>query len=98
MKKLNEGETLVKELHAMKWTHFKEALYNQPLTCVLRGLWVFCEGTSLVVLSLFAIYMAHNQSTWPLAWRWVLSVAGVFVLVLAAPLLARFFRSVGEMK
>jgi hypothetical protein len=97
MNKSTEGVALVKELHAVKANRRKAAIDNFIDTPVLvvKGLWLFAEGVSLLITSLYAIYQGHYAEL-PVWGRDALTVAGVLVLIPGALLLARFFRNASK--
>lgn len=82
-------------LKAARAQRRQNAINNNSVIQALKGLWIFAEGVSLVVTSLYAIYQGRygNIPTWGAD---VLMVAGVLVLVPAATLLSSFFRRVGK--
>lgn len=86
----NNGKELVKDIKKLEKKRFW-----QPFTDVVHGMWIFAEGVSLLVTSLFAIYQAH-YSELPTWGAYGLYVAGAFVLVPAALVLAKFFRKVAQ--
>jgi hypothetical protein len=93
----NQGKELVKELHEMKSDRRLSTILDSTPALVLRGAWVFAEGASFLLLSIYGIYHAH-QDNGTLWWRWLLTIAGVLVLLPAAHLLGKFFRSAGEIR
>lgn len=82
-------------LKAARAQRRQTAINNNSVIQALKGLWIFAEGVSLVVTSLYAIYQGH-YGTLPTWGADILTVAGVLVLVPAAILLSKFFRSVGK--
>lgn len=97
MKTNNEGVEVVKELHRLKTDRLKNSIHTSTPFLVAKGIWIFAEGAALMITSLTCIYIGHYGHG-NLAWRYALSIAGVLVLLPAAALLSRFFRSVGEVK
>ena len=87
--------TIKEDLKTVKQQKRHDALASNSFVQALKGLWIFAEGVSLVITSLYAIYQGHYGAlpTWGAD---VLTVAGVLVLVPAAILLSKFFRSVGK--
>lgn len=90
-----ESEKLVSDLNKMEKTRTVESIKNFPLVQIIKGMWLFSEGSALMIVSLFAIYEAHYHEKQH-ATQYVLTVAGVLVLVPAAALLSKFFRNVGK--
>lgn len=97
MKNNNQGAELVKDLQKLRADRLKKSVLTSTPFLILKGLWVFAEGVALMVTSLTAIYIGHYGHG-NLAWRYALTIAGVLVLLPAAHLLSKFFRSVGEVK
>lgn len=91
----NEGQQLVQDLKAKENKDFRDSVANSSLVLVCKGLWLFAEGASALGLAAFGIYQAHFGNYAHL-WRYILTIAGVVVLVPAAVLLGRFFRTVGK--
>ncbi len=94
-KSKNPGTEAVAELKEMKKQRRKDAFKENGLIQAVKGLWIFAEGAALVITSLFAIYQGRygTRPTWG---KDILIVSGVLVLVPAAVLLSKFFRSVGK--
>lgn len=91
----NTGKNLVKELHQVKSDRRKAAFGNSAPVLIVKGVWIFAEGTALLVTSLYAIYQGHygDLPTWG---RTGLTIAGVLVLIPAAILLSKFFRKAAQ--
>lgn len=89
------GRKLVKELHQVKSDRRKEAFGNSAPVLIVKGLWLFAEGTALLVTSIYAIYQGHYGSL-PVWGRTGLTIAGVLVLIPAAILLSKFFRKAAQ--
>lgn len=91
----SKEEPIGETLKAARTQRRQDAIKNNSFIQALKGLWIFAEGVSLVITSLYAIYQGHygNIPTWGAD---ILTVAGVLVLVPAAILLSKFFRSVGK--
>ena len=87
--------TLTQELHEAGNKRTKDALVNSTPILVVRGLWLFAEGAALLITSLYAIYQGHygDMPNWG---QYILTVAGVLVLIPAALLLAKFFRAASK--
>lgn len=89
-------ETNIREdLKNLRQQRRRQAFYDSPFVQGLKGLWIFAEGSALVVTSLFSIYQGR-YGHYPAWSRDVLMVAGVLVVVPAAILLSKFFRQVGR--
>lgn len=91
----NEGEKLVDDLKNLKANKKKDKFINSTPVLVIRGIWLFAEGASLIVTSVFAIHQAHFE-TLPTWGSYSLTIAGVLVLVPAGLLLSKFFRGVAK--
>jgi hypothetical protein len=95
MKKQNKETETIKELHKITAARDKATFRNFPIVEIIRGFWLFAEGTALLVTSLYAIYQGHYGDL-PVWGKYLLTVAGVLVLVPAALLLAKFFRAAAK--
>lgn len=92
---MSKPKTLSEELKDVKKTKRQEAISNNSVVQAVKGLWLFAEGSALIVTAVYAIYQGWN-STMPAWGSDVLMVSGVLVLVPAGILLGRFFRNVGK--
>lgn len=91
----NEGKEVIKQIHVKQKSDFRESVKNSTPVLILKGIWLFAEGSALLITSLFAIYQAH-YGVYPAWGKYALTIAGVLVLVPAALLLAKFFRSAAK--
>ena len=93
--KTNEGKVLVEDIHKLQAKRSKQVIMISAPVQVVKGIWVFAEGIALLITSLYAIDQAHYGHA-PLWGKYILTVAGVLVLLPAAHLLGKFFRNVGS--
>lgn len=91
----NEGEKLVEALDKVKTNRRKEAFRQSTPVLVVKGFWIFAEGTAQLGMALFAIYQGR-YGNFPVWGAYALTIAGVLVLVPAALLLANFFRQAAK--
>lgn len=91
----NEGKEVIKQIHVKQKSDFRESVKNSTPVLVLKGIWMFAEGTAQLGLGLFAVYQAKYGS-FPMWGKYGLTIAGVLILVPAALLLAKFFRGAAK--
>ena len=91
----NQGKELVKQLKETTKNEQKRAILNSAPVLMIKGIWLFAEGVGLLICSLYAIYQGHYAAL-PNWGAIILTVAGALVLVPAAVLLSKFFRSVAK--
>lgn len=91
----DEAKDLNKQLHKMNKNDFWSGVRNSAPVLIVKGIWMFAEGTALVAVSSYAIYQGHYAHL-PKWGSYALTIAGVLVLVPAGMLLGRFFRNVAK--
>lgn len=74
---------------------FVENVKNSTPVLVIKGAWIFAEGVSLLIASLFAIYSGLYGEL-PIWGRYGLIISGSFVLIPAALLISKFFRNAAK--
>lgn len=92
---MSKDTTIKEDLDKLKKTKRQTAIKSNPAIQAFKGLWMFLEGTALVITSLYAIYQGR-YGTLPNWGAYILIIAGVLVLVPAGILLSGFFRRVGK--
>jgi len=92
---MSKSKTLSEELSEVKKQKRHEAINNNSVVQAIKGLWLFAEGSALIVTAVYAIYQGWNSNL-PAWGSDVLMVSGVLVLVPAGILLGKFFRNVGK--